>query len=465
VRTNHAEIRPVEVAVFALLAVLFVSLKIIQHLGFLTNDFDTGIYSNVAWNIAHGRGFYSSVLERNHLGEHFSPIVAIFAPLYRIHASAIILLASQALAVALTFVVLRKLFAVVLSELPRRTADGISAALLVLFFLYKPAMSALYFEFHPSTLGMPLVACSILFLHRGSDRGLWISVALLLLTKEVAIATTLGLAIYAGAVLGRWRTATALFLVAAGAAALVFQWVMPAFRDGPWGHLERLAPASHPFGKLTYVLGLLVPLGLLPAFGWRALLAAVPTTAVNLSVGLTHQFSLLRHYDDQNCVFWIAAAAHGARVLAPRLLAVEGAWGARLRRGVPVAMLVVALAMTGRTPISQLWRWWPGPARQALRERLAAYVDLPADVAISTQEGLGPHLSHRHHYRMLWAGDFVDPPFEEGELIVLTRYAMRGRLKWKASHRVLASDPRFEVVEKDAYLEVYRWNEDAGASE
>jgi uncharacterized membrane protein len=460
-RTIHAGIRPVEIAVFAALALLFASLKVLEHVGFRTNDFDTGIYSNVAWNIAHGRGFYSSVLERNHLGEHFSPIMAIFAPLYRIHASAIILLVSQALAVAATFVLLRKLFAVLLCELPRTVADRISAALLVLFFLYEPVASALYFEFHPSTLGMPLVAGALLFLHRGSDRGLWISVALLLLTKEIAIATTFGLAIYAGAVLRRWRMATALFLVAVGAGALVFQWIMPAFREGPWGHMGRLAPSSHLLEKLTYLLRLLVPLGLLPAFGWRALLAAVPTTAVNLSVGFEQQFSLHYHYDDQNCVFWIAAAAHGARVLAPRLLAVAGAWGARLRVAVPLAMLVVALAMTGRTPIGQMRRWWPSPERQVLRERLAAYVDLPAEVAIATQEALGPHLSHRYHYRRLNTGDFLDPPFEEGELIVLTRHAFRGRLKWREVQRALASDSRFEVVEKDAYLEVYRWRESA----
>jgi uncharacterized membrane protein len=113
-RTINAEIRPVEVAAFAVLAALFVSLKVVEHVGFETTDFDTGIYSNVAWNISHGRGYYSSVLERNHLGEHFSPIVAIFAPLYRIHATALTLLVSQALAVALTFVVLRKLFAILL---------------------------------------------------------------------------------------------------------------------------------------------------------------------------------------------------------------------------------------------------------------------------------------------------------------------------------------------------------------
>ena len=106
-------------------------------------------------------------------------------------------------------------------------------------------------------------------------------------------------------------------------------------------------------------------------------------------------------------------------------------------------------------------RWWPSPERQVLRERLAAYVDLPAEVAIATQEALGPHLSHRYHYRRLNTGDFLDPPFEEGELIVLTRHAFRGRLKWREVQRALASDSRFEVVEKDAYLEVYRWRESA----
>ena len=46
--------------------------------------FDSGIYGNIAFNTSSGEPFYSSVLQKNHLGEHFSPIVTIFAPLYLI---------------------------------------------------------------------------------------------------------------------------------------------------------------------------------------------------------------------------------------------------------------------------------------------------------------------------------------------------------------------------------------------
>ena len=44
--------------------------------------FDAGIYGNIVFNTAKGDLFYSSVLEKNHLGEHFSPIMSFFAPFY-----------------------------------------------------------------------------------------------------------------------------------------------------------------------------------------------------------------------------------------------------------------------------------------------------------------------------------------------------------------------------------------------
>src|SRR5262249_5066479 len=47
--------------------------KVIQYCSFRIDDWDTGIYSNVVWNLVSGDGFYSDVLNLNHLGEHFSP--------------------------------------------------------------------------------------------------------------------------------------------------------------------------------------------------------------------------------------------------------------------------------------------------------------------------------------------------------------------------------------------------------
>src|SRR5262245_55777652 len=67
-------------AVLLLLTVLVstaVLSKVIQYYSFRIDDFDTGIYSNLIWHLANGSWFYSDVLSRNHLGEHFSPIIAV----------------------------------------------------------------------------------------------------------------------------------------------------------------------------------------------------------------------------------------------------------------------------------------------------------------------------------------------------------------------------------------------------
>src|SRR5262245_34315143 len=77
--------------------------KVVQYYAFRIADWDTGIYSNVLWNLVRGNWFYSDVLNRNHLGEHFSPIIAVFAPFFLIYPSPLWLLAAQGLAVGTTY--------------------------------------------------------------------------------------------------------------------------------------------------------------------------------------------------------------------------------------------------------------------------------------------------------------------------------------------------------------------------
>ena len=127
-------------------------------------------------------------------------------------------------------------------------------------------------------------------------------------------------------------------------------------------------------------------------------------------------------------------------------------------------LLLVAISFGSRTPGSQLRRWWPSPERLALRERLAKYTDLPADVAIATQAGLGPHLAHRNRPRALRFEHFSNPPFEDGELIVLSPHADRGSVSFRGAHTAIDADPRFEVIERNPILEVYRWRESAAST-
>ena len=97
------------VAVFFILSTLMtIALlsKILQYYSFQISDLDTGIYSNVVWNLVNGNWFYSGVLNRDHLGEHFSPIIALFAPFFILYPSPVWLLGAQGLAVGTTYVLL-----------------------------------------------------------------------------------------------------------------------------------------------------------------------------------------------------------------------------------------------------------------------------------------------------------------------------------------------------------------------
>src|SRR5262249_10223 len=94
-----------DVAVFLLLSALVIVallVKLLQYYGFKIDDLDNGIYSNLVWNLVNGNWFYSGVLNRNHLGEHFSPIIVVFAPFFIVHPSPVWLLGAQGLAVGTT---------------------------------------------------------------------------------------------------------------------------------------------------------------------------------------------------------------------------------------------------------------------------------------------------------------------------------------------------------------------------
>src|SRR6478736_5203029 len=93
---------------FVLMAIIITLLllvpKLFQHAAAHTGDLDTGNYSNYAWAILHGEGFGGSLLGRHQLSEHFSPIMALVAPIYLVWSSAYVLMILQATATATAIV-------------------------------------------------------------------------------------------------------------------------------------------------------------------------------------------------------------------------------------------------------------------------------------------------------------------------------------------------------------------------
>lgn len=425
----------------------FVLRKLLQHWSLETNTLDTGIYSNLAWNIAHGAGFYSDVLERNHLGEHFSVVIALLAPFYRLWPGAEVVLVAQGLAAALCFVPLLWLC--------RRIVGHWlwTLLLLVLFAMYQPFLAAWEFEFQPIILGAPLIGAAVIALHQRRWGWLAISVALLATTRESALLSIAGLGIYAGLVLGQWRAAIALGAVALAAAAVIFGVVIPTFREGEWGHYDRLGVFDHLPEKGRYVFLLGLGLGFLPLLGWRAALAAVPGIALNLSVAYEYQFSSRFHYDAQISVFLFIAAIHGAARCRAWLALLDERRRRQVAVGVMIAVLAMGAAVKGRSPVERFHRarYWPSVEQTAMRHEARRLAAKPAEVAIASDSPLGPYLAHRHRYVRLDVEAHAERRLASGDLIAFTEESTWLKQWLEQQQRAV------KVREPVSGVELYRW--------
>src|SRR5262249_48264810 len=118
----------------------------------------------------------------NLLGDHFSPAVAIFAPVYWLAPSANVLLLGQALALALAG---PPLYAFARDRLG---PTGGAALIPVVYALYPPVHGVALFQFHELALIVAPLTLALLALERGR-RGLFLAatVASLTVKEEAAI--------------------------------------------------------------------------------------------------------------------------------------------------------------------------------------------------------------------------------------------------------------------------------------
>ena len=474
------------------LALLLVP-KLFQHAGGHTGDLDTGNYSNFAWALAHGEGFRGSVLGRHHLGEHFSPIMLLVAPLYLIWQSAYVLMILQASAVAVAIVLTlhfadRQLRAAGFDDdpsagpSPARIRFAAGAALLVMFLFYPPLLATWGTQFQPIELGMPLVVAAVLLMHAKRDLWLAIVVFLLLCTRESAPLAVAGLAMYAGLALKRWRMAIVLAVVAAAWAAVTMGIIMPWFRNRftpgtRWAHERHYGLKDLWDLKLRYLAVMGLGLGLLPFIGRRALLtvaAAIPGMMLNLAVKRDTQLTFVGHYDAQTAPFLMLAAVHGVVALAT--------WtrDAAIRRDVAlvprhfllvlIASLVMCFVFFGvastKGPFQQLARWYPNPERRAfVREARRLGFELRDAPAMAAWSLIGPQVCHRPNYMALrcgtnektwrnWAASRLKP----GTIMIVPTEDFPEEC---GERPLVRHNGRATLVYRGTMLEAWRWPDDA----
>ena len=363
-----------------------------KHAGFELGNYDVGIYSSVAYNSSIGAWFFSSVQQKNHLGEHLSPVMALFAPLYRLQPDLRWLLLAQLAAYCLTPWPLDRLVRSLGAA--RRPAAVCSCGLTLLWFIYPPMQAAMKTPFHTSSLAAPLILFCLLWWRQQRFTRFWAGISARLLVKENLPLVLAGQGTATLAQNRHVRRGLLLLLLSVCLLWLSTQWLIPWIEGGDYSKLSRLAPFALLPDKVQYLWGLLSPLGYLPLLHWRHGIVAFPAVMQNLASGYQPMLSLRFHYDD------ITAPLLFSALPSPLLFW----WWPRLaqRRRVPsmaaAVVLMVALVSVPKSPLLSLIKDPPLAVHYQLHRRLEELeAHVPRDAWILSQHALGPYLHHPLH--------------------------------------------------------------------
>ncbi|GAA4498411.1 DUF2079 domain-containing protein [Actinoallomurus oryzae] len=366
------------------------------------------------------------------LGDHFSPILALLAPLYWIHDGPQTLLVAQSVLLALAIVPLW-------AFTRRRLGSGPAYCVSAVYALAWPVAETLAFDFHEMAFA-PVLSMLMLERHEAGRR--WQSAAAagaLLLVKEDMGLLVAGFGFYLLTRRGERRRAVLLVVAGVFWTWLASRVLIPAFggsADYYWAYdaLGRDLPhaaagaLTHPWtvGKLlvtphvkvTTMLWLVAPLLLLPLLS-PITLSVLPLLAERmLSSRFGHWWEPRFHYNVALTALLVAAGVDGAARLArllPRLRRRPGlrerpGLGQRLRLGRPlpraehvwpVAALAATLVVVPHFSFGRFAE--PGFYRRDARARAAAAIlpAVPDGALIEAPNGIGPQLSGRTRV-LLW---------------------------------------------------------------
>ena len=456
--------RPVHLLAVGALTILaaaaYSAFALLRYYTFQTASYDLVIFDQAVRSYAHLRPGISIIKGVHNgfgpdfsvLGDHWSPILAVLAPLYWVRGSPETLLVAQAV-----------LFALAIPPLwifTRRAFGGggkaTAAAYLVSasYALSWPVASAVGFDFHEVAFAPVLTAVALERLQAGRLRTALIALAALLLVKEDMGFFVAGIGIYLAVARPRvvkrqLLVAAALVVVGLADSVLATYVLIPAFggrADYYWAYqsLGNNVPQvighmiTHPAGSLRVLMTPRVKvdttLWLLAAFCFLSLrspivLAAIPLLAERmLNSKFPNWWVTEFHYNAYLVIVLAFAAVDGAARLdrgsvpvrpefaawrqraagatagasAARAAAARGADTVAL--GCAVAMLAVAVYLVPRFAFGAALHSSFYHRDAQMKAAAAADAVVPSGVTVQAVNNLGPQLSGRDTV-LLWDGD------------------------------------------------------------
>lgn len=426
---------------FALLSALYSAMSVQQYRRMFSHAFDLGFFEAIVRDYAHGRWPVLPLTDTTVAALHFSPALAVLAPVVLLVPSPLTMLVAQAVLVGSGVIPLM------------RVAGGGAAAwaTAVAYGLAPGFASLIRFDFHEVALAVPLVAWSMAAMVRRDHRAAVLWMLPVVLVKEDLCLT---LAALGFVVLLRGSRLWGLVAMVVGVVSflLLVAVVLPAMQGDTGGFAAKYAPSSLSDGwrilgegadvKVQTVLYLLIGTGLVALRSPMLLLVALPTFGWRfLSDRVSYWYPLFQ-YDAVLVPIAVAAMVEGLRLCRPPLLR-------------PAAVLLVLAGVAWLLPrfaFSETWQqgFWDPQPRSSVADAVLAKI--PDDVRVAASDDLGQRLALRTELYLV--GDTVGddgpplPPsrFSEVDWVALdTRFQSYAVPAWRGFDQLLGSGG-FEVV-------------------
>ena len=478
------------VAMCLAFAVQFSLWQVHRYDNFLARRFDLGNMVQAVWAAAHGDPLLTTT---DQFGEqisrfagHVEPLLFLFAPLWWIWPSPVMLMVVQAVAIATA--------GIPAYLLARRWVgdERIAVVFCAVTLMYPFIQAQALFDFHAVALATPLLLWAIWAAVTDRTVALGVLVVLAALTKEQVGLSIFIFGLWIVFALGRKRAGSLVAAFGLLWSAVIIGVVMPrlrgdtadavlvsrygAFGDSIGSALKTLI--VHPLhsadlllttDRVVFVLAFLVPLVFLPLRAPLLALAMTPDLFINLMSNHPQQHQLAYHYGAIGAPFAIAAAIRGLGAMRESRRSSERRL-ARPRVVVPALVvttlicswLLSPLPFWGAPPMGRTAGVNPDRATQLTEAdprapiMLQAVRMIPKDAVISVGNGLGGHLSARR--RVLSFPVLGDATW----VVVDKKFAAMADTRDVRAHRErvdrLLLDPRSQVVFDKAGVLVIRRN-------
>ena len=392
------------IILYLLLILIVLAKTLLSLYSFRWDIFDVGSYSSVVFNFSKGLNF-NSFLQIPATADHFTPSLALFAPLYWIKATVHWLTFAKAISYL-------SIPLVVYYWLADKTESNFRFTLSCLFglwmlMLYKPAVRSGFFEFSPSSLAPPFIVLS--FLLMGKRRWFLFSLTMIFLIglKEHMGVVLIGFGLF-GIAQSRYRSGFILAGIGFLVTYLMIFQVMPYFRDYQAFSNTQIEPVHDIPGKAIYLVKLLCPLGFLPLIFWRYGVLAVPAIGVNLLSGRPEMYSTGFHYDDVSSTLLLITCI---LILIKKSRIIFEWLGKKWVKGIFIIWLVVFLTLLPTSPIRKLRNSLPTSMHLKLLEDIWAFDKKWPNASLAVQSTIGPHI-HRNAITIMTqqsSGECVPP--------------------------------------------------------